>query len=213
MPDGWQRVKLGEVCTIIGGGTPSRSSSEYFIGNIPWITPTDINKDQILLITKSSQFISEAGLKDSSARLLPVGTVLLTSRAGIGNIAIAGCELTTNQGFINFVCGSTIDNQYLAHWLRAHVTLLNELASGTTFKEISKGTIKGIEMLLPPLAEQQQMVQLLRDQFTALHDSRTAAEAQLETLRLLPAALLRAAFSPSPTIEYNATPPPPPRTE
>jgi type I restriction enzyme, S subunit len=125
LPAGWQWVKLGEVCTIIGGGTPSRSNPEYFTGEIPWITPTDINKDQILVITESSQSITEIGLKESSARLLPIGTVLLTSRAGIGNVAIAGCELTTNQGFINFICGPSIDNQYLAHWLRANVDLLN----------------------------------------------------------------------------------------
>lgn len=84
LPAGWQWVKLGEVCTIIGGGTPSRSNPEYFTGEIPWITPTDINKEQILVITESSQSISEIGLKESSARLLPIGTVLLTSRAGIG---------------------------------------------------------------------------------------------------------------------------------
>ncbi len=195
LPEGWRWVKLGEVCELIGGGTPSRSMPEYFTGNTPWVTPTDINKEQILVIGKSGQSISEAGLKDSSAKLLPVGTVMLTSRAGIGSIAIAGCELTTNQGFINFVCGPEIDNYYLAHWLRANVSLLNEMASGTTFKEISRGTAKGIKLVLPPIEEQEEIVRHLRHQFVALHEARAAAEAQLETLKMLPAALLRAAFN------------------
>lgn len=109
LPKGWVWTRLGEISLeVIGGGTPSRENSEYFGGNIVWLTPTEILKDKIVVLNNSKEKITDAGLKNSSARIIPKGSVLLTSRASIGFVAIAGCELTTNQGFASFVCSTAI---------------------------------------------------------------------------------------------------------
>ena len=155
------QVKLGEVCEIFGGGTPSRGEAAYFTGDIPWVTPTEIDKTYILPVSSSKEYITEAAVKQSSAKILYPGTVLLTSRASIGNVAIAASPLTTNQGFINFVCGERIYNKYLAYWLRSHPHLLDKIASGTTFKEVSRSKIRELEIPLPPLPEQHRIANLL----------------------------------------------------
>ena len=95
--DDWEQRKLGELSNIVGGGTPSTSNSEYWDGDIDWYAPAEIGEQRY--VSKSKKTITELGLKKSSARILPVGTVLFTSRAGIGNTAILGKEATTNQGF------------------------------------------------------------------------------------------------------------------
>src|ERR671919_2743809 len=99
LPDGWEWSTLGEVADLVGGGTPSRQNSEYFKGNIVWLTPTEIPKTKVSVISDSREKITQDGLRYSSARLIPKGSVLMTSRASIGYVAIAGTEVTTNQGF------------------------------------------------------------------------------------------------------------------
>src|SRR5262245_56900827 len=104
LPEGWVWAMLGEIADLTGGGTPSRGQPEYFIGENVWLTPTEIPKDRIATISNSKECITEEGLRKSSARLVPKDTVLLTSRASIGYVAIAGTEVTTNQGFASFTC-------------------------------------------------------------------------------------------------------------
>lgn len=149
--DRWKLDKIGNVCQVISGGTPSRNVLEYFGGDIAWFTPTEIPKNKIEEVILSEENITELGLKKSSAKVLPKGTVLLTSRATIGMIAIAGTEITTNQGFANFICNDkTLYNWYLAYWLNSKVDFIKSLSSGTTFKEISKTTIRNLDIPLPP---------------------------------------------------------------
>src|SRR2546425_880730 len=112
LPEGWARAILGEVAEIVGGGTPSREHPEYFTGDIIWLTPTEIPKDRIAVLMHSREQITEQALRKSSARLIPKGAVLFTSRASIGYVAIAGKEVTTNQGFASFVCKDGIHNFY-----------------------------------------------------------------------------------------------------
>lgn len=154
-------VTLGEICEIYGGGTPSREIKEYFGGGIPWLTPTEIPKDRIGQVASSKETLTQEGLSNSSAKLLPVGSVLMTSRASIGNIAIANTQVTTNQGFISFVCPPTLFNKYLAYWLFTQKGQFENAANGATFKEISRGTIKEFSIPLPSLPEQRRIAALL----------------------------------------------------
>ena len=154
-------VPLGDVCAIVGGGTPRRNNEAYFGGDIPWATPTDVTALSDLSIARTKETITETGLRESSARLVPTGTVLLTSRATIGYAAIAERPMATNQGFANFICGDYLVPEYLAYWLRGQQDHLIRLAGGTTFKEISKSTLKGIPIPLPPIGEQRRIAGIL----------------------------------------------------
>lgn len=182
LPRSWLHVKLGDVTEIIGGGTPPRHNPSYFGGTIPWATPTDVTKLENIWLDKTSEYITHAGLKTSSARLLPSGTVLMTSRATIGITAIATVELCTNQGFANFICDNRfVLNEYLAYWLRATKKKLISLASGTTFKEIAKSTLASIPISLPSVNEQQRIIELLRE-VDRLRRLRREADEKTETV-------------------------------
>ena len=160
----WKTVKLGEVTKIIKGGTPSRNVEKYFRGNIAWAIPSDITAlDSFLYIDDTETHITEEALSNSAARLLPAGTVLLTSRATIGETAIATVPMATNQGFANFVCNEKLLNVFLAYYLRYIKEKLNDLASGSTFKEVTKGTLLNIEIPFLPLEEQRAIAEALSD--------------------------------------------------
>ena len=160
----WETVKLGEVTEIIKGGTPSRNVEKYFRGNIAWAIPSDITAlDSFLYIDDTETHITEEALSNSAARLLPVGTVLLTSRATIGETAITTVPMATNQGFANFVCRKKLLNVFLAYYLRYIKGKLNDLASGSTFKEVTKGTLLNIEIPCLPLEEQRAIAEVLSD--------------------------------------------------
>lgn len=157
----WPKVALGEICELTGGGTPSRSVPAYFGGSVPWITPTDVTKLEGRYLNGGKESITETGLAKSSAKLLPENSVLLTSRATIGFTAINSVPVTTNQGFANFICGPRVIPDFLAYVLEWMRDYLVGLASGATFKEISKSTLKRVEIPLPPLEEQRRIVALL----------------------------------------------------
>ena len=152
---------LGEVCTIVGGGTPRRSNAAFFGGSIPWATPTDVTALDGPFIKETRETITEAGLRGSSARLVPSGTVLMTSRATIGYTAVAAVPMATNQGFANLICGDQLLPQYLVFWLRRQRSRLIQLAGGTTFKELPKSTLKKVRIALPPLDQQRRIVDIL----------------------------------------------------
>ena len=172
---------LAEVSTLVGGGTPSRLEQAYFDGAIPWATPTDVTKLQGRHLTVTKETITDNGLKNSSAKLLPARSVLLTSRATIGFVAINSVPMATNQGFINFICGPDLIPEYLAYWLSKQREYLISLASGTTFKEVSKGVVKNLKIPLPPLAEQQRIVDIL-DRTASIQRLRAEADAKLREL-------------------------------
>ncbi len=175
LPDHWKVARLGVVTEIIKGGTPSRSVERYFQGDIAWAIPSDITAlDSALYIHDTASHISEEGLSKSAAKLLPSGTVLLTSRATIGETAISTIPMATNQGFSNFICHDEILNVYLAYYLRHIKTKLNVLARGSTFKEVTKGTLLNVEIPLPPLSEQRAIAHVLQTiqeaKFTRQHE-------------------------------------------
>lgn len=174
-PMQWALGCLGDVCTVVGGGTPRRKNAAYFGGSIPWVTPTDVTGLSDLSIEGTRETLTETGLDESSARLVPAGTVLLTSRATIGYTAIASVPMATNQGFANLTCGQLLIPEYLAFWLRLQRELLIQLAGGTTFKELPKSTLKKIEIPLPPLARQWRFAEIVGRTVSATRKSDVAA--------------------------------------
>ncbi|WRD04076.1 restriction endonuclease subunit S [Helicobacter pylori] len=152
LPKAWQRVRLGDVAEIIGGGTPSTQITSFWNGSINWFTPTEIGITKY--VYKSQRTITPLGLKKSSAKLLPIGTILLTSRASIGDCAILKVVATTNQGFQSLIPLEKINNEFLYYLILTLKNKLLELASGSTFLEVSPNKIKNLLIPLPPLNEQ-----------------------------------------------------------
>ncbi|MGL2626067.1 restriction endonuclease subunit S [Helicobacter pylori] len=151
-PSNWQKVRLGDVAEIIGGGTPSTQITSFWNGSINWFTPTEIGITKY--VYKSQRTITPLGLKKSSAKLLPIGTILLTSRASIGDCAILKEIATTNQGFQSLIPLEKINNEFLYYLILTLKNKLLELASGSTFLEVSPNKIKNLLIPLPPLNEQ-----------------------------------------------------------
>ncbi|MGL2428681.1 restriction endonuclease subunit S [Helicobacter pylori] len=152
LPLNWQRVRLGDVAEIIGGGTPSTQITSFWNGSINWFTPTEIGITKY--VYKSQRTITPLGLKKSSAKLLPIGTILLTSRASIGDCAILKEVATTNQGFQSLIPLEKINNEFLYYLMLTLKNKLLKLASGSTFLEVSPNKIKNLLIPLPPLNEQ-----------------------------------------------------------
>ena len=178
---------LDQVAEISGGGTPSRADTSYFGGAILWATPTDVTALDDLYIERTKETLTPDGLARSSAKLLPAGAVLLTSRATIGFTAVSKVPISTNQGFVNFVCGPKLQPEYLAYWLRAKKPTLERLANGATFKEISRGTVRKLEIDLPERVEQARVVDLLS---RAENIVRMRREAEKKAKEIIPALFL-----------------------
>ena len=153
-------AKLGDICSIVSGTTPKSNRPEYWDGDINWVTPAELNDDSDI-INESQRKITEQAVQDSSLKPFPAGTVLLSSRAPIGKVAIAGVEMYCNQGFKNLICSNRIYNRYLYHFLKNSTEYLNSLGRGATFKEISKSIVENIEIPLPPLDEQRRIAAML----------------------------------------------------
>ncbi|MFP6189440.1 restriction endonuclease subunit S [Helicobacter pylori] len=161
LPLNWQRVRLGDVAEIIGGGTPSTQVTSFWNGSINWFTPTEIGITKY--VYKSQRTITPLGLKKSSAKLLPIGTILLTSRASIGDCAILKEVATTNQGFQSLIPLEKINNEFLYYLMLTLKNKLLKLASGSTFLEVSPNKIKNLLIPLPPLNEQIAIANILSD--------------------------------------------------
>ena len=159
----WEVKRLGEVARIVNGGTPRTANSSYWNGNIKWCTPTDITKCKSKYLKNTEKKITRKGLDNSSATLLPRGALLLCSRATIGEVRIAYDKISTNQGFKSLICENNVYNEYLYYHINQLKDKLIEKASGSTFLEISKKDIARIEIILPPLPEQQAIAQILSD--------------------------------------------------
>ena len=153
MRKGWEYKKLGGVCEVVTGTTPKTNIPEYWGKGHYWVTPAELN-DTTVYIDKTERQITDEALSKTKLRLLPVGTVLLSSRAPIGKVAIANAEMYCNQGFKNCICSEAIYNKYLFYFLRLKKDYLNSLGRGATFKEISKSIVESIKIPLPPLSTQ-----------------------------------------------------------
>lgn len=156
----WNKVRLGDVAEIESGGTPSSTKPEYWDGgDICWATLPDLENKYLF---DTQRKITPLGLKNSSAKLLPINSVIFSSRATIGEVAITKVETSTNQGSKNFICDPTkIDYEFLYYLLKNKVEEINNLASGATYKEINKTVFSAVEIEIPNIPVQKQSAQVL----------------------------------------------------
>jgi type I restriction enzyme, S subunit len=170
----WQQTTLGEVADIVSGSTPKSDVPRYWDGAVAWATPTDLSRLDGKHLDKTDRTITEEGLNESSARLLPPGSVLFSSRAPIGLVAINTKPMATNQGFKSFVPRPEVNADYLYWWLRANRKQLEDLGNGATFKEVSKAVVSRVKFPLPPLTEQRRIAAIL-DKADAIRRKREQA--------------------------------------
>lgn len=159
MKQGWEIKKLGEVCDIVGGSTPKTGEPSCWNGEHYWITPAELDGSKY--ISSTSRTITDEGVKSAHLQLLPSGTVLLSSRAPIGKVAITTAPMYCNQGFKNLVCSDKLYNEFAYWFLYYNTEYLNSLGTGATFKEISKRVVEQIPIPVPPREEQERIVEEL----------------------------------------------------
>lgn len=160
----WIECKISDIGTVIGGATPSTKKPEnYANGTIPWITPKDLSSFSGRYIKRGERNITEIGLKSCSTQLLPKNTVLFSSRAPIGYVAIAANEMCTNQGFKSVVANENTDPLFLYYLLKYNKNKIESMGSGTTFKEVSGNTMKNIVVSVPTEKEVQKRISTILD--------------------------------------------------
>ena len=178
----WPVATVGEVCEVVSGATPRTGTPEFWDGNVPWVTPKDVSELGQKHLSDTPRKITKAGLKSCSARMLPAQSVLFSSRAPIGLVAINTLPVCTNQGFKSLVPRvDLVSPDFLFWWLKAQEEHIQSKGRGATFKEVSKKIVEDLQIPLPPLAEQRQIAGIL-DAADALRAKRREALAQLDTL-------------------------------
>ena len=178
----WVSGTISDLGVVVGGGTPSKSKSEYYTDSgIAWITPKDLSVNKSKFIVHGENDITGLGLKNSSATIMPKGTVLFSSRAPIGYIAIAADEVSTNQGFKSVVPKAEIGTAFVYFFLKHNLPIIESMASGSTFKEISSSTMKNIPAVIPDT----ETLARFRDFCTPLFVQQQILEKQNQSLALL----------------------------
>jgi len=161
IPEEWNVFSIEMVSAVIGGGTPSTSNTNNFNGPIPWITPRDLSSYLDRYISRGERNISEEGLNSSNAKLISANSVLLTTRAPVGYLAIASNELTTNQGFHSLIPNEKTDSLFLFYLLKNNVQTLIDNASGSTFRELNSKTLRSLKFAFPEIKEQKKITEIL----------------------------------------------------
>lgn len=169
IPEHWGVKPLKRVFKIINGGTPSSSEESYWNGEIVWVTPNDLSKLTEACIVDSERKITQDGLHNCSARIVPKGSIVISTRAPIGYVAIAGVPLCTNQGCKSLVAINKVNPKYFYYWMHSISFYLNVLGQGTTFIELSNSSLSMVELLTPSINEQKAIANFL-DQKTAVID-------------------------------------------
>jgi len=176
---GWERKKLGSIADVVGGGTPSTFNSRYWNGDIDWYTPTEVGNKKY--IYQSIKKITTEGLENSSAKKLPIGTILLTSRASIGDVCILMKEGCTNQGFQSLIVKENGNNEFLYYMALTLKPIFLKMANGSTFLEINPNKMKSIDISLPDIEVQNHIAQVLSD----MDDEIQKLEKKIEKYKLL----------------------------
>ncbi|MBV6655781.1 MAG: restriction endonuclease subunit S [Mameliella sp.] len=173
----WERVELGEVCEILSGSTPSRAKPNYWNGDIPWVTPKDLSGNSSKYLDSVPEYITDEGYKSCSAKMLPPESLLFSSRAPIGHLAITKFSLCTNQGFKSMVPSDKLNIDYLYFCIKANIEKIKQLGRGATFKEVSKSSLAKFQIPLPPLPEQRRLAARLDKADAVRQKSRAVVEA------------------------------------
>lgn len=157
----WKKIKLGDISKVVGGGTPSTKNDNFWNGDVPWLTPKDLSGYNNRYISRGERNITKFGLQNSSAKVLPKGTVLLTSRAPIGYVAIAQNDICTNQGFKSIILKDAYCPEFFYYLLKNNIEYIIGMGSGSTFAEISGTQVKNLEFMVPPLWVQKKIARVL----------------------------------------------------
>ena len=194
LSDERQWKTMGDIAEVVGGGTPRTSDPSNFEGgDIPWLTPADLSGYTEKYVLHGARFITRKGLETSSARILPAGTVLFTSRAPIGYVVIARNPIATNQGFKSFVLKDGILPEYVYWWLKGAKQTAESMASGTTFLELSGANAKKLPIPIVPLDQQKRIVAEIEKQFSRLDEAVANLKRVKANLKRYKAAVLKAA--------------------
>ncbi|MFC4183070.1 restriction endonuclease subunit S, partial [Saccharococcus thermophilus] len=188
IPEEWEVKNISEVAKVVSGGTPSKQISEYWEnGTIPWATPTDITSNDNKYISTTQSMITESALRNSSANLLPVGSVLMTSRATIGPRCINTVPMATNQGVKSFICDpDVLHNEYLYYLIDKIKDQFIALASGSTFLEISKSALENFKIPVPPIEEQIEIAKIL----SSVDEKMSVEKVKKESLQIIKKGLM-----------------------
>ena len=186
VPDGWLVAHLGDVAEVVGGSTPSRANEAFWGGSIPWVVPSELTELSGRYLTDTRESISQAGMKSAGLRSIPAGSILLTSRATIGVTAINAMPLVTNQGFQNLVVKNGADALWLYYCVSNRRGELQRRAAGSTFREVSRDSVRSLPILLPPLSEQRAIADVL----DAIDEAIERTEAVIDATERLRDALL-----------------------
>lgn len=162
-PPFWRRKKIKDIAEVVGGSTPDTKDPENYGGSIPWITVKDLSQHSKRYIFKGERNITEKGLKAIGNRLIPRGSLLISSRAPIGYLAIAGTDLTTNQGIRSLIFrpNCECDPEFVYYLIKQNIKVFESFASGSTFQEITGSTIEELEFIFPPYGEQRKIAEIL----------------------------------------------------
>ena len=161
VPNGWRLGRLQDVAEVVGGSTPSRAKAEYWSGNVSWVAPSELTELPGRYLGCSRESISELGLRAAGLRILPPGSILLTSRATIGSTAINKVPVTTNQGFQSLIPNPDTNSLWLYYSVSAMRRELKRRSAGSTFLEISRDGVRTLPILIPPLHEQRAIAAIL----------------------------------------------------
>ncbi len=195
MKAGWQTKTLGEACEVMNGGTPKTGIPEYWDGGHLWITPAEMGNRSSPYVSDTKRKITDLGLRDSSAQMLPPNSVVLSSRAPIGHLVINTEPMATNQGCKGLIPGSQIQHKFLYYYLSSIVDLLNLVGTGATFKELSGGKLKEVTIPVPSLSEQRRIVGILDEAFEGIATAKANAEKNLQNARAVFESHLNAVFT------------------
>ena len=195
MKEGWEIKTLGEVCEVMNGGTPKTGVPMNWDGSHLWITPAEMGKRLTPYISNTERKLTDFGLRDSSARMLPPKSVILSSRAPIGHLVINTEPMATNQGCKGLIPRSQLHYKYLYYYLLSIVDLLNSLGTGATFKELSGGKLKEVTIPFSVLTEQLRIVAILDEAFEGIATAKAKAEKNLKNARQLFESHLNSVFS------------------
>ena len=194
IPANWVWATLNDIGTIASGSTPSTKEEAFWGGDIPWLTPADLTGYKRKLIEKGARNLTNKGLNACSARLLPKGTILFSSRAPIGYTVIAANPIATNQGFKNLILSEELCNDYVYHYLKGNKQLAESYASGTTFKELSATRFRRIPIPIPPFTEQGRIVDKMEESFSKLEAGMKDLKRVLSQTKRFRQAVLKHAF-------------------
>ncbi|MBD2813202.1 restriction endonuclease subunit S [Xenorhabdus sp. Flor] len=198
LPYEWKKSCINDIATVVAGGTPKAANPDNFAEpgtEIAWLTPADLSGYTKKYIKYGARDLSECGYNSSSAKLMPKGTLLFSSRAPIGYVAIAANEISTNQGFKNFIFTDHIDPSFAYYYLRNIRGLAESLGTGTTFKEISGATAKKLPFVIAPLPEQKVITQKLDSLLSQVNSIKTHLEKIPQVLKKFRHAVLASAVS------------------